>query len=100
MKIVRDGKKYELTSDELYEAYLEKEHEYDVEDVKSELELIIDNDMDEEAYIEAAKRVYADENKLDDVAREKRRSIDKYGTEWSYAVSDAVKDAVLDEMRV
>jgi len=98
MKIVRDGKDYELTSEEVYAAYLEQEHIYDVDDVRSELELIIEDDMDEEAYIEAAKRIYNDPVKLDEVARAKRKCIDKYNMEWGYAVSESVKDAICEEM--
>ena len=98
MKILRDGKEYELTSDELFAAYLEQEHIYDLDDVKSELELIIEDDIDEELYVEAAKRIYSDENMLHNVAYSKRRNMDRYNMEWSYAVSEAVKDAVCAEM--
>lgn len=98
MKIERNGVEYELTSEELLHAYWEQEHLYDIDDVKSELELVVDNDIDEAEYIEAAKRIYEDSDKLDSVARSKRRNIDRYNMEWNFAVSEAVKDAIQEEM--
>lgn len=98
MIIVRDGRAYELTQEEVYQAYREQELHFDIDDVKSELELIIEDDIDEELYVEAAKRIYANENMLRDVALAKRRNMDRYNMEWSYAVSEAVKDAVCAEM--
>ena len=98
MKIFRDGKEYELTPEELFEAYLEQEHIYDVDDVKSELELIVVDDTDEEEYIDAAKRIYADEDKLDSVACSKRHKMDKHNMDWVCAVSEAVSEAIREEM--
>lgn len=38
MKIIRDGKEYELTESELSAAYYEMQHEIDKEDVENEME--------------------------------------------------------------
>jgi len=38
MKIVRDGKEYELTPEELYNAYLEQEAIYDYSNIKDNIE--------------------------------------------------------------
>ena len=97
MKIVRDGKEYELTSNELYEAYREQEALYDIDDVKSELECIADGD-DENLRTVAARVVLADDCLLKEVAHQKRRNEDKYGMNWNAAVHDAVAD-MLESVR-
>lgn len=38
MKIVRDGREIELTAEERLQAYYEQEHEFDIEDIKDEVE--------------------------------------------------------------
>ena len=48
MKIIRDGKEFELTADELRAAYDEKRFEYFTEDVKSSADgMDIDEEFDE-----------------------------------------------------
>ena len=98
MIILRDGKAYKLTSDELYKAYREQELNYDIDDVYNELEAIVSADVDEEAYVEAARRVLVSEDLLRDAAYQKRRNMDKYGLSWNDATIEAVKDAVCREM--
>ena len=46
MKIEREGKVFELTTEERYSAYYEQEHEFDIEDVIGELESRCDGEDD------------------------------------------------------
>lgn len=77
MKIFREinGEKHEieLTEDELYQAYRAQEHEYDMEDVRSELECRDEDDFQDDYGItkETAMSLisdiaYAMRSKLDD----------------------------------
>lgn len=48
MKIIRDGKEYELTNEEMYEAYQEEKRAYLIEDIlgkAEDMEIKIDNDI-------------------------------------------------------
>ena len=99
MIILRDGKAYELTSDEIYEAYREQELIYDIDDVYNELEAIVGADVDEKAYVDAARRVLASNDLLREAAYQKRRNMDKYCLSWHDATIEAVKDIVCREMR-
>lgn len=99
MVIIRDGKAIELTERELADAYYEQEHLFDVEDVKGELEVIVENDVDEEEYVAAAKRVLSDSKLLSACAYDKRRNMDKYDMNWVSATSDAVHSAVRAAMK-
>ena len=40
MKIIRNGQEFELTREELYDAYREMEHEYDMEDLETDSETL------------------------------------------------------------
>ena len=98
MKIVRNGVEYELTARELTDAYYEQEHLFDVADVESELQCIVDDGCDKPERIAAAKTILAAADKLGDCAYNKRRNEDKYGMDWSSATSEAVRDAIRAEM--
>lgn len=39
MKIIRNGKEFELTREEMYDAYCEKRREYDMEDLENVCEV-------------------------------------------------------------
>lgn len=91
MKITRDGKVIELTPQELLAAYYEQEHKFDLEDVRGELELYSECDGTD-AYL--AKKLLADSAKLSEIARDKRRNIDKYDMEWQDATQAAIMDAL------
>lgn len=43
MEIKRDGKTYELTEEELRKAFLEKQHQYDLEDAKTHCDKYVEN---------------------------------------------------------
>lgn len=96
MIIVRDGRAYELTQEEVYQAYREQELLYDIDDVRSELECIAEDDCDRRAI--AAKAILDDETLLTSVACQKRRNEDRYGMNWTEAVHDAIVDALNDEI--
>lgn len=97
MKIVRDGAEIELTSAELYAAYLEQQHIFDVKDVSVELESVADalNSIsgDSEAGC-AAGKLLRNPKALDEIADAKRVRMTKYGTPWLTATSDAVYEAI------
>ena len=77
----------ELTSDELFRAYSEQEHKFDIDDIFEELETG-DEDTDNYNDIPIA---WLKEN-VSEIAYLKRRNIDKYGLEWREAVRQAIND--------
>lgn len=77
----------ELTAKELCDAYHEQEHKYDVEDVQN----VFDNMEDEEFEERGLTRKEA-ESRIDEIAREKRRNINKYDMSWELALDEALKD--------
>lgn len=83
MKIVREGKEIELTEDELYRAYCEKQHEFDYENVRSNM----DGYLAQEDY-----EVLKDNTDfIEDAAYELRINIDKYDMSYEYAIKDAIE---------
>lgn len=99
MIIVRDGVNIELTSQEVFSAYEEQEHIFDVQDVSDELHSIVSADVDEEEYVAAAKRILESQELLNSCAYDHRRNIDKYDMDWYSSKELAVKDAVCKEMQ-
>lgn len=93
MKIVRNGVEIELTAEERRLAYEEQEHEYDIEDVKGELEGRVDAGEDD---AEAARQLLNDPDKLSAIARDKRKNIDKYDMHWDAATREAVNGAIAE----
>lgn len=84
MKIVRDGKEFELTRDELYNAYLEQQNAFDISSVKNNLEVYLDEEeydilKDNQDFIEA-------------VADEMRRQINKYDVNFEFAMEEAFNE--------
>ena len=77
----------ELTSDELFRAYSEQEHKFDIDDILEELETG-DEDTDNYNDIPIA---WLKEN-VSEIAYLKRWNIDKYGLEWREAVRQAIND--------
>ena len=88
MKIERNGKQYELTPEELFLAYTEQEHIWDVSSCQANLE-----SYDEESFREEFG-IGKDEarSKLDDIAYEMRRQIDKYDLDFDYARDCAFRE--------
>lgn len=87
---------FELTSEELYSAYLEKEHEYDCQDIQDELESYNFNDETRKDFFDIygipLEKVLSNDELTDDLAYEKRHNQDHYGMNWDSARDDAFKD--------
>ena len=81
-----------LSSTELYNAYLEKEYEFDREDVVCEIEERFEED--DEKDICGMKRSEITEEMIDEMAVEKRRIMDRYNTDWDIAVSQAIEKVI------
>ena len=87
-RIIRGSEvEIELTSDELFRAYSEQEHKFDIDDILEELKTG-DEDTDNYNDIPIA---WLKEN-VSEIAYLKRWNIDKYGLEWSEAVKQAIND--------
>lgn len=92
VKIIRDGKEIELTSDELYQAYEEKQHLYDMMDIEFELDVYDDDEL-----VEQYGMTREQLNKLvSEMAYRMRKYIDKYDMDFEDARVDAIKD-IADE---
>ena len=103
MIVLREGKAYELTSDELLAAYREQELLFDIDDVKSALECEADTwswptSDEDEPRIAAANAILANKSAVEAIARQKRHNEDHYGMNWNDALNDAVKDAINEQM--
>ncbi len=95
MKIVRDGLEIEMTPEELYAAYLEQQHSFDVGDVVKELQSVADEpDTYDASEVQAAEKLLQDRKALDEIADAKRARMTRYGTPWLTAVGDAVHEAI------
>ena len=78
MKITRGGMEFELTDKERHEAYMEAKHTYDIEEVKSMLETLLDGRLVRTETTEKIKKVLQDEKTIEDVAYEYRGNLDDF----------------------
>lgn len=85
MKIIRDGKEFELTQQELREAYLEKHMEYLKEDVMSQAESN-EIELDESDIATIAERFEDALGKCDGYW-------DNYWNVMHYVISEYIKEA-------
>ena len=83
---------FELTSNELFEAYYEQEHKFDVDDME-DLICGLENEYVLEVYGVSAERFRELEPEM---AYEKRRLMDKYDMAWNDARDEAV-DRILEK---
>lgn len=85
MEIYRDGRVIELTEQEIFLAYQEQEHIYDMENVKGNLE----------TYLPPEDYVKLKENKrfIEEAAYLLRRYLDKNNMSYEFAIAEAIKDA-------
>lgn len=81
---------FELTQNEMYEAYYDQQHRFDVEDIKWWFLDISDEELAED-YGKTRAEIEA---MYDDIACEMRRNIEKYDMEWTYARDMAIADIV------
>lgn len=80
-----------LTKQEVYEAYQEKEFEYDRQDILNELE---DRKAADEQNICGVPYSFITESMIDEMASEKRRQMDKYDVSWDYARDEAIREII------
>lgn len=94
MKILREvnGKWYEfeLTSDEMYNAYLEKEYQFDRQDIED----VFDGMDEEDVVLSYGLRKAVIESLYEDMAEAKRQNMDKYDMDWVAARDCAINDIV------
>lgn len=84
MKIIRDGKEFELTRDELFVAYSEQKYLFAIENIEMNME----NYLEDEEY-EALKD---NRDFIEEAATELIRNEDKYNMDYSEALKDAIED--------
>lgn len=89
MKITRDGKEYELTKEELIEAYYEQEHNWDVGSV-------LTHSQEWEEYIPNGTTI---EEYAEELAYETRYNVNKYDMEGYYGYY-AYKEALHDILNI
>lgn len=94
MKINREinGKIYEfeLTEQELYDAFAEQEFQFDLENVRNYFEDYTAEDFRDEYGITIEEA----EEKFEDIAYQLRRNIDKYDMSFEYALPAAVSEVM------
>lgn len=102
MKITREinGQmvEIELTSEEVRDIYEEKEHEYDVQNVKA----VLENASPEEFYDKyqiSLNWAYNNEELIENIADDMRKNIDKYDMHWDSARDNAMKDIIAKHVR-
>ncbi len=78
----------ELTSDELYEAYLEKQNQFDCEDIEDVFNGFDDDELEDMYGMTRAQLA----EKIPELAHEMRRNIYKYDMSWQ-----AARDAAIAE---
>lgn len=78
----------ELTSQELYEAYLEKQNEFDRQDIEDVFNGFDDDELEDMYGMTRAQL----EEKIPELAHEMRRNIDKYDMSWQAARDEAIAE--------
>lgn len=87
MKIIREGKEIELTKDELFNAYMEQENIFDIQNIEDNME----------NYLEEPEYELLKNNKefIEEAANELRRNQDKYDMDYENAIREAFEDVKL-----
>lgn len=91
MKIIREGKEIELTREELFNAYLEQENLFDVQNVEDNMECYLDED---EFNILKDNKVF-----IEETANELRRNQDKYDMDYENAIREAFEETKLKYLK-
>lgn len=85
MKITRDGKEYELTKEELWQAFCEQQHLNDISDIDLNLDSYLsEDDVDK---VEDNKEFF------DEAAYALRSNLDELNMSFDYAISKAIEYA-------
>lgn len=87
MKIIRDGKEIELTSDELFLAYQEQERLFDIQNIEDNMSGGYLKEIDEDEY-EALRN---NKEAIEYAADVLRRNQDKTDMDYDHALEDAFK---------
>ncbi len=87
MKIIREGKEIELTKEELFNAYLEQENLFDVQNIEDNMECYLDEDEFD--------MLKGNENFIEEAANELRRNQDKYDMDYENAIREAFEETKL-----
>lgn len=100
MKIVRNvlgtDIEIELTSDEVYQTYLEQEELYDTQDVQTRLDSYKGRECQFHAeYGVDLDRVNNDADLIYSIAAAKRHNIDKHEMDWEFALDEAFNECLL-----
>lgn len=85
MKIIRGKQEFNLTKKELLDAYLEQEHLFDIQDIKNNMSLY----LDEEEY----EKLKNNNVFIEEAAGNLRRNQDKYNMDYECAIKKAIIDA-------
>ncbi len=85
MKIFRENIEFELSDDELYNAFLEQQNRFDKEDIISSLEYYTNDDYELIETLENNK-VF-----IEEAAHELRRIIDKYNVVLEVALDETMR---------
>ncbi len=96
MKIKRFGITIKLNKDELYEAYLEQQHIFDMENIVNELEtMVMSGSLATEKAIE---NILDDGEKISNIARWVRYSHEHDGMSYESAIEERVASAIDKEV--
>lgn len=84
MKIIREGKEIELTREELFNAYMEQENIFDIQNIEDNME----------KYLEESEYGLLKDNKqfVEEAASELRRNQDKYDMDYENAIREAFEE--------
>lgn len=91
MKIIREGKEIELTPDEIFQAYLEQEHLFDIQNIENNMEY----HLSEEEYEELKDN----RDFIEEATDELRHNQDKHDMDYEYALRNE-RDLTLEFSRV
>lgn len=92
MKIIRDGKEIELTNKELFNAYIEQEYIFDIQNIEDNMK----NYLNESEY----DLLKNDKNFIEEAANELRRNQDKYDMEYENAIKEAFEKVKLKYLKI
>lgn len=87
MKIIREEKEIELTREELFNAYIEQENIFDIQNIEDNME----------KYLNESEYKLLKDNKefIEDAASELRKNQDKYDMDFVNAIREAFEETKL-----
>ena len=91
MKIIREGKEYELTHEELMDAYWEIESKF-IEDVKEGIRDDILDKIHEYLDEDSAKQLIGNKEFLQEITDDVYKKVHSYGVDYDYAIQFAFEE--------